>query len=165
MGQGAGDRGQVGNEAPLPPLVVVGKLGWQTQTLRQLISKLQLSERVRFIGYVPDEELPALYQGAIVFAYPALWEGFGLPVLEAMASGVPVLTSATSSLREIAEGAAWLVDPLSVTSIADSLRQLLCDETLRAKLRQLGLERARQFAWRQTAEATLRVYEQVTWTR
>jgi alpha-1,3-rhamnosyl/mannosyltransferase len=100
-----------------------------------------------------------------VFAYPALWEGFGLPVLEAMASGVPVLTSATSSLREIAEGAAWLVDPLSVTSIADGLRQLLCDETLRAKLRQLGLERARQFSWRQTAEATLRVYEQVTRTR
>jgi glycosyltransferase involved in cell wall biosynthesis len=165
MGQGAGDRGQVGNEAPLPPLVVVGKLGWQTQTLRQLVSKLQLSERVWFIGYVPDEELPALYQGATVFAYPALWEGFGLPVLEAMASGVPVLTSATSSLREIAEGAAWLVDPLSVTSIADGLCQLLCDETLRAKLRQLGLERARQFSWRQTAEATLRVYEQVARTR
>ena len=165
MGQGAGDRGQVGNEAPLPPLVVVGKLGWQTQTLRQLVSELQLSDRVRFVGYVPDEELPALYQGATVFAYPALWEGFGLPVLEAMASGVPVLTSATSSLREIAEGAAWLVDPLSVMSIADGLRQLLCDETLRAKLRQLGLERARQFSWRQTAEATLRVYEQVTRTR
>jgi glycosyltransferase involved in cell wall biosynthesis len=165
MGQGAGDRGQVGNEAPLPPLVVVGKLGWQTQTLRQLVSELQLSERVRFVGYVPDEDLAALYQGAAVFAYPALWEGFGLPVLEAMASGVPVLTSATSSLREIAEGAAWLVDPLSVASIADGLRQLLCDETLRAKLRQLGLERARQFSWRQTAEATLRVYEQVTRTR
>jgi glycosyltransferase involved in cell wall biosynthesis len=165
MGQGAGDRGQVGNEAPLPPLVVVGKLGWQTQTLRQLVSELQLGERVRFVGYVPDEELPALYQGATVFAYPALWEGFGLPVLEAMASGVPVLTSATSSLREIAEGAAWLVDPLSVTSIADGLRQLLCDETLRAKLRQLGLERASQFSWRQTAEATLQVYEQVTRTR
>jgi glycosyltransferase involved in cell wall biosynthesis len=82
-----------------------------------------------------------------------------------MASGVPVLTSATSSLREIAEGAAWLVDPLSVASIADSLRQLLYDETLRAKLRQLGLERARQFSWRQTAEATLQVYEQVTRTR
>jgi glycosyltransferase involved in cell wall biosynthesis len=165
MGQGAGDRGQVGNEAPLPPLVVVGKLGWQTQTLRQLVSELQLGERVRFIGYVPDEDLAALYQGAAVFAYPALWEGFGLPVLEAMASGVPVLTSATSSLREIAEGAALLVDPLSVASIADSLRQLLCDETLRAKLRQLGLERARQFSWRQTAEATLQVYEQVTRTR
>jgi glycosyltransferase involved in cell wall biosynthesis len=165
MGQEAGGRGQVGNEAPLPPLVVVGKLGWQTQTLRQLVSELQLGERVRFVGYVPDEELPALYQGAIVFAYPALWEGFGLPVLEAMASGVPVLTSATSSLREIAEGAALLVNPLGVTSIADGLRQLLCDEPLRAKLRQLGLERARQFSWRQTAEATLRVYEQVTRTR
>jgi len=154
-----------GNEMLSPPLIVIGKLGWQTQTLRQLVSKLKLGERVRFVGYVPDEELPALYQGATVFAYPALWEGFGLPVLEAMASGVPVLTSATSSLREIAEGAAWLVDPLSVTSIADGLRQLLCDEPLRAKLRQLGLKRARQFSWRQTAEATLRVYEQVVRTR
>ncbi len=149
----------------LPPLVVIGKLGWQVQGLKQLVDERRLGERVRFVGYVPDEDLPPLYQGAIVFAYPALWEGFGLPVLEAMASGVPVLTSATSSLQEIAEGAALLVNPLSVASIASGLRQLLCDATLRTKLGQLGLERARQFSWRQTAEATLQVYEQGARTR
>ncbi|MCX7643598.1 MAG: glycosyltransferase family 4 protein, partial [Armatimonadetes bacterium] len=111
--------------------------------------------------YVPDEDLPAIYQGAKVFAYPALWEGFGLPVLEAMASGVPVLTSATSSLVEIAENAASLVDPLSVRSIFEGLHRLLVDEELREELRQKGCERAQQFSWLKTAQETLQVYEQV----
>jgi len=140
-------------------LVIVGKLGWKTQRLFQLVGELRLKECVRFVGYVPDEDLPAIYQGAMVFAYPALWEGFGLPVLEAMASGVPVLTSNTSSLREIAESAAVLVDPLSVRDIFEGLHRLLTDEGLRDNLRQRGLERARKFSWRKTAEETLRVYE------
>lgn len=140
-------------------LVIVGKLGWKTQRLIQLVSELRLKGCVRFTGYVPDKDLPAIYQGATVFAYPALWEGFGLPVLEAMASGVPVLTSNTSSLREIAEGAAVLVDPLSVRDIFEGLRRLLIDEGLRNNLRRLGLERAQKFSWRKTAEETLKVYE------
>jgi len=140
-------------------LVIVGKIGWKTQRLFQLVGELRLKECVRFVGYVPDEDLPAIYQGAMVFAYPALWEGFGLPVLEAMASGVPVLTSNTSSLREIAESAAVLVDPLSVRDIFEGLHRLLTDEGLRDNLRQRGLERARKFSWRKTAEETLRVYE------
>lgn len=143
-------------------LAIVGKLGWKAQPLLRLVNELGLTKQVRFVGYVPDEDLPALYQGAMLFAYPALWEGFGLPVLEAMASSVPVLTSNTSSLREIAEGVALLVDPLSVESIADGLRRLLTDEASRTDLRQRGLARARQFSWQKTAEATLQVYERFT---
>ncbi len=146
---------------PNCPLVIVGKLGWQTKTLMRYLQEQGLKEQVRLIGYVPDEHLPALYQGAIAFVYPALWEGFGLPVLEAMASGTPVLTANTSSLREIGEGAAVLVDPLSVENIAEGLQRLLTDAALRADLRQKGLLRAKQFSWRQTAEATLQVYEEV----
>lgn len=142
------------------PLVIVGKIGWKARGLLQLVNQLKLSGCVKFIGYVPDEDLPAIYQGAKVFAYPALWEGFGLPVLEAMASGVPVLTSDTSSLSEIAEGAAMLVDPLSVRSISEGLLQLLTDEKLREELSRKGLERAKGFSWLKTAQATLRVYEQ-----
>lgn len=142
-------------------LIVVGKIGWKTEHLFRLVDKLRLRQHVRFVGYIPDEDLPAIYQGASVFVYPALWEGFGLPVLEAMASGVPVLTSNTSSLREIAEGAAVLVDPLSVKSIFDGLHELLTDEILRNELSQLGLKRARRFSWRKTAEETLKVYESV----
>ncbi len=143
------------------PLVIVGKLGWKTRRLLQLVNELKLGDCVKFIGYVPDEDLPAVYQSAKIFAYPALWEGFGLPVLEAMASGVPVLTSATSSLIEIASDAAVLVDPLSVRSIFEGMYQLLTDEKLRDELRQRGLERARQFSWLKTAKETLQVYEQV----
>lgn len=143
------------------PLVIVGKLGWKTQRLLQLVNELKLGDCVKFIGYVSDEDLPAVYQSAKIFTYPALWEGFGLPVLEAMASGVPVLTSATSSLIEIASDAAVLVDPLSVRSIFEGMYQLLTDEKLRDELRQRGLERARQFSWLKTAKETLQVYEQV----
>jgi len=139
-------------------LVVVGKLGWRMKGLRQLVSALGLTEFVHFTGYVPDEDLPALYQSAAVFAYPALWEGFGLPVLEAMASGVPVLTSNTSSLREIAEGAAILVDPMRTEEIAAGLKQLLQDALLREELSRRGRERTFRFSWRRTAEETLHAY-------
>ncbi len=146
-------------------LAIVGKVGWKAQRLMEIVKDLQLRDCVIFVGYVPNEDLPALYQGAFIFVYPALWEGFGLPVLEAMASGVPVLTSDSSSLREIAEGAAMLVDPLSVRSILEGLLQLISDENLRAELKRKGYERAQQFSWRRTAEATLKVYETATATR
>lgn len=140
-------------------LTVVGKIGWKAERLFQTVKELKLADCVKFVGYVQDEDLPALYQGALLFAYPSLWEGFGLPVLEAMASGVPVLTSDTSSLREIAQGAALLVDPLSVKSILEGLMQLVSDENLRNELKQKGYERAKQFSWLKTAEGTLKVYE------
>jgi glycosyltransferase involved in cell wall biosynthesis len=108
-------------------------------------------------GFVPDDELAALYRGCTVFAYPALYEGFGLPVLEAMACGAPVLTSNVSSLPEVAGDAAVLVDPLDTQAIADALTRLLADGALRAELGARGVRRARDFSWQRTARETLGV--------
>jgi glycosyltransferase involved in cell wall biosynthesis len=116
---------------------------------------------VRFLGYVPDEDLPALYSGALLLAFPSLYEGFGLPVLEAMACGTPVLTSNVSATAEVADGAALLVDPRSVDALASALGRLLTDDALRADLRRRGLARAAEFSWERTARETLSVYEKV----
>ncbi len=109
---------------------------------------------VQLVGYVGDELLPALYAGAEFFAFPSLYEGFGLPVLEAMACGTPVLCSNTTSLPEVAGDAALLVDPLETGSIAAGLQQLAADAALRQQLRERGLVRARSFNWDQTARQT-----------
>lgn len=119
----------------------------------------QLPASVRAAGYVADEHLPALYCGAMAFAYPSLYEGFGLPVLEAMACGVPVLTSNTTSLPEVAGDAALLVDPYSEEAIAQGLRQLLGDGLLRDELAARGLARAASFTWERTARATCEVLQ------
>jgi len=121
--------------------------------------RLGIGERVRLLGHVPEASLPALYQGARLFLYPTLYEGFGLPVVEAMASGVPVVTSNSSSLKEIAEGHAALVDPLDVQQMADETIACLTDEERRARLIEAGYRRAEQFRWRTTAEQTLAVYQ------
>jgi len=110
---------------------------------------------------VPEEDLPALYSGATVFVFPSLYEGFGLPVLEAMACGVPVACSNSSSLPEIVGDAALTFDPTDVKAIAAALSRLLSDAGLRAELRQRGLERARHFSWAETARRTLDVYHSV----
>ena len=136
-------------------LAIVGKHGWGDATLRLN------SPGIVTTGYVPDEELPALYAGAEVFCYPSLYEGFGLPVLEAMACGAPVLTSNVSCLPEVAGGAAHLVNPYSVTAIADGLEQLLGDLTLRDELRHKGQARAAQFTPQRQARATCEVYQSV----
>jgi glycosyltransferase involved in cell wall biosynthesis len=109
---------------------------------------------VQLAGYVSDDLLPALYAGAEFFAFPSLYEGFGLPVLEAMASGTPVLCSGTTSLPEVAGDAAVLVDPLQIESIAAGLQQLADDETLRKQLQEQGLARAQTFSWDQAARQT-----------
>ena len=113
-------------------------------------------------GHLSGEDLDALYRGADVFAYPSLYEGFGLPVVEAMARGVPTLTSDTSSLPEMAGDAALLVDPTDVAEIADGLARLLTDHAYAEDLRQRGLQRAATFTWAATARATLDVYRQLT---
>ncbi|HEY1757179.1 MAG TPA: glycosyltransferase family 1 protein [Bryobacteraceae bacterium] len=118
-----------------------------------------LPERVRFTGYVPDNVLPGLYAGAQAFLFPSLAEGFGFPPLEAMACGVPVLTSDTSSLIEVCGGAASLVDPLDVDAIAKGLVTLVRDGSLRRGLRERGLARARQFSWDTTARTTANLIE------
>jgi glycosyltransferase involved in cell wall biosynthesis len=109
--------------------------------------------------------MPALYSGATVFVFPSLYEGFGLPVLEAMACGVPVVTSNVSATAEVAGDAAMLVDPLSEGYIAEGMRRLLRDEDLRSELRERGLARASTFSWRRAADETVAVYERALASR
>jgi glycosyltransferase involved in cell wall biosynthesis len=125
------------------------------------IEELNLGPALRRLGYVPNEDLPALYNLARLLAFPSLYEGFGLPVIEAMACGTPVLTSNGSSLAEIATGAAWLIDPHDVQAIADGLTRLAIDNELHAQLREAGLARAAQFSWQRAAEETVQVYDAV----
>ncbi len=139
-------------------LVVVGKKGWLYEGFFRRLRELGLEERVLFTGYVPDEDLPALYSAADLFVFPSLYEGFGLPVLEAMACGVPVVCSRTSSLPEVAGDAALLVDPTDIRALAAAMERILADQTLRATLRARGLARARCFTWEEAARRTLAVY-------
>jgi alpha-1,3-rhamnosyl/mannosyltransferase len=139
-------------------LVCVGHRGPATFKLEQRAQQLGVGDQVVMLGHVAGEALPALYQGATLFLYPTLYEGFGLPVIEAMASGVPVITSDTSALKELAEGHAHLVDPLDVSAIADAIGQCMADPEHRASLARLGLRRSESFQWRKTAERTLEIY-------
>lgn len=142
-------------------LVLAGPAGWHADELEAELSRVGPGTIVR-TGHLSGEDLDALYRGADVFAYPSLYEGFGLPVVEAMARGVPTLTSDTSSLPEVAGDAALLVDPTDVSEIADGLARLLSDRTYAEDLRQRGLQRAATFTWAATARATLDVYRQLT---
>lgn len=138
-------------------LVLAGAPGWGTTGLDAEAGRLGLDGVVRFLGAVPEGDLPALYAGARVFAFPSLWEGFGLPVLEAMAAGAPVVASRRGALPEVAGDAALLVEP-APGPLAEALERLLTDRTLRDRLRDAGLERARAFSWERTAAETLAVY-------
>lgn len=143
-------------------LVLVGPNGWLINgTLEKEIESLGLQDAVQNLGYVPQADLPGIYSLATVFAFPSLYEGFGLPPLEAMACGTPVLTSRNSAMAEICGEAAWLVDPHEDVAIADGLAHLLGDSDLREHLRQLGLARAQTYSWERTARETAVVYEKV----
>jgi glycosyltransferase involved in cell wall biosynthesis len=146
----------VGSAAGL--LAVAGSRAWHTGGVLDRVKALGLSRRVRLLGYVPDDDLPALYSAAEAFVYPSLFEGFGLPVVEAMACGVPVVVSTAPALREVAAAAARFVDPLSVESIAEGLDAVLSSPAERARLSSAGLERARSFTWEATARGTLLAY-------
>lgn len=139
-------------------LVCVGDRDGLEFKIRQRAEQTGLTDRIKLVGHVPEEALPALYQGAMLFVFPTLYEGFGLPVIEAMASGVPVVTSNTSALREIAEGYGHLVNPLDVEEIARAIAQCMADTEHRQALIKLGLKRADDFQWDRTAEKTLEVY-------
>jgi glycosyltransferase involved in cell wall biosynthesis len=132
-----------------------------TRPQRELISQLGLENAVRYVGVVAESELPALYAKADVLLMPSLHEGFGLPVLEAMACGTPVVASTAGALPETAGEAALLVDPLDIEGLADAVVRIVDDGELRAELRRRGLERAREFPWRRTALATVSVYREV----
>lgn len=142
-------------------LVCIGNRETGDFKIRQRAEQLGISARVRLLGHVADELLPAVYQGATLFLFPTLYEGFGLPVVEAMASGVPVITSNNSALKEIAENYAHLVDPLDVDEIAGAIAQCMNDPAHRAALASLGSRRAEDFRWDRTAAQTLQIYERV----
>ncbi len=142
-------------------LVLAGKRGWLYDDLFAQVARLGLEGRVLFPGYVEDADLPALLSGAAAFVFPSLYEGFGIPVLEAGACGVPVITSNTSSLPEVAGDAALLVDPHDVDAIADAMYRLMTDEALRAELARRGRENVKRFSWEQCARETLAVLEEV----
>ena len=140
-------------------LVIVGKRGWLYDDFFARLEASPVRDAVLFPGYVPDEDLPAIYAGAQTLILPSLYEGFGLPVLEAMACGTPVACSGTSSLPEISGDAALHFDPNDVESITDTLRCLLSDTDLRADLQRRGFEQAARFSWERVANETKAVYE------
>jgi glycosyltransferase involved in cell wall biosynthesis len=142
-------------------LVLVGKSEWQGSDIGASIARLALSARVKSIGYVSDDDLPAIYRGADLFVYPSLYEGFGLPVLEAMACGTPVVASKVSAIPETAGEAAWMVDPRSVDELAAAVEELCVNAEQRARWRLRGLERSRAFTWDRTARQTLELFQGV----
>jgi glycosyltransferase involved in cell wall biosynthesis len=142
-------------------LVVVGGEGWDTESVHHMIGGSEIAERVHLIGYVTDEQLHALYHAASAYVHPSLFEGFGLPVLEAMAAGCPVVTSNVSSLPEVAGDNAILVNPKDVCAIAEAIRAVCSDAALVTRLKDAGLARAKSFSWARTARETMRVYQDV----
>jgi len=138
-------------------LVVAGAEGWGTTGLEAQAHRLGLDGTILFLGAVPETDLPALYAEALTFVFPSLWEGFGLPVLEAMATGVPVIATRRGALPEVTGGAAVLVEP-EVAPLAEALGTVLGDAALRERLREAGLARAAAFSWDRTAADTLAVY-------
>lgn len=137
------------------PLVIVGGKGWKNEPLYELIRKLKIEDRIIFPGYVPDSDLPMLYNAATVFVYPSLYEGFGMPVVEAMACGVPVVTSNVSSLPEVAGDAAILVNPEDAEEIASGICNILTDDGIYKNLQERGFRQAGKFTWESCAKKTL----------
>lgn len=146
-------------------LVIAGGRGWLFDEVFETVARLGMDHRVQFLGHVADEDLPALYNAADVFALPSLYEGFGLPVLEALACGTPVVTSDVSSLPEVAGDAALLVSPDDVAGISEALWRVLTDEQLRSTLHRRGLIQAQRFTWQRAAETVLGIYRQVVSTQ
>jgi glycosyltransferase involved in cell wall biosynthesis len=142
-------------------LLIIGDEISKLPALRRAVHSHKLHKHVRFLGYLSDQTLAILYRLASVFAFPSLYEGFGLPPLEAMASGTPVVTSNVSSLPEVAGDAAALVDPYDVDSIVEGLRRVLSDPALADEMRRKGLVRAREFSWERSVAKTRQVYQEV----
>lgn len=145
-------------------LVIVGRKLWLANEIMREINQQEWRRDVIVTGYVADSELPALYRSAMALVYPSLFEGFGLPPLEAMACGTPVITSNTSSLPEVTGDAALLIDPYDEQGLADALFRIVTDHPLRLRLRTAGLQRAQLFSWRGAAQTTLELYRAVAGT-
>lgn len=140
-------------------LVLVGKKGWKYDDVFRLINDSPSKMRIHYLEFVTDEELAVLYRKSLFFVYPSFYEGFGLPVLEAMASGTPIITSNTSSLRELADGVALLVDPQRVNDLVEAMSMLANDEVRRVEMRQRGAYVSRQFTAEAAAKAIQALYK------
>jgi glycosyltransferase involved in cell wall biosynthesis len=147
-------------EGKLPQLVLAGKRGWLDSDTIRAAENSEFGRDIVFTGYVAAPDLPALYSGAVCFVYPSYFEGFGLPVVEAMQCGVPVITGNRTSLPEVVGDAGLLFDPFDSRALVEAIQRILNDSDYRAKLRAQGLKRASEFSWRTTAELTLRAYQQ-----
>jgi len=143
---------------PRPPLYVAGGAGWRFSPIFDTVRQLHLAEDVHWLGYVPEDELPLWYNAARLFAFPSLYEGFGLPVLEAMACGTPVITSTAASLPEVGGKAAVLVPPLDTERIAHEMERVLDDSQLRTEMRAAGRIQASRFSWRAMTDQTVNAY-------
>jgi glycosyltransferase involved in cell wall biosynthesis len=147
-------------ESKLPQLVLAGKRGWLDSETFRAADREGCGRDILFTGYVPERDLPALYSGAISFVYPSFFEGFGLPVVEAMQCGVPVIAGNQTSLPEVVDDAGLLFDPFDTKALRDALTRVIDDSELRKTLSEKGLRRAKNFSWRTTAQRTLRAYEE-----
>lgn len=142
-------------------LVCAGGAGWKNEKIYELVKENNLTDRVKFLGFVSERDLPSVYSGARLFLYPSLYEGFGLPVLEAMSSKVPVVTSNTSSLPEVAGDAAVMINPYNEKDIYTAVDNVLSNENLKKQLVVEGSQRANHFTWENTAQKTLKLYGKV----
>ncbi len=144
-------------------LVIAGKKGWLYEGLLKKIDDNGLKDDIIFVSDIKQSDLPILYNLAELFVYPSIYEGFGLPVIEAMACGTPVITSNTSSLPEVAGDAAALIDPYNIEEIAHNISEILHDEERRKKMSEMGIERAGSFTWERCARNTMEVYKKVSY--
>ena len=142
-------------------LVIIGGEGWKNKKFLKMVRMHPLKTHLHMTGYLPRDQLASYYENAICLMFPSLYEGFGLPILEAMSCGAPVITSNTSSMPEVAGDAALLVNPYDTSAIADAMNNLVSDKQLRERLISKGFERVNQFSWKKCAEETLRVFNRV----
>ncbi len=152
---------KISNDIGELKLVICGSYGWGAHEVYKTLDRLKLKDKVLFTGYVDEIDKPALYSAAQAFVFPSLYEGFGLPPLESMACGTPVVTSDISSLPEIVDDAGIKVDPLDINQIAEGILSIIKDRELAEKLRFKGLERSKQFTWKNTAKQMVEVYKKV----
>ncbi|MFC1656214.1 glycosyltransferase family 4 protein [Patescibacteria group bacterium] len=149
---------QIVEDFPNHNLIIAGKKGWYYDEIFKAAHKLKIENKVRFLGYVSEKDLVRLYNGAEVFVYPSLYEGFGLPPLDAMQCGCPVITSNISSLPEVVGDAAVMVNPNDIDSIATEMKRVLSDENLRKQMKSKGLDQAREFSWEKSAKKLLELF-------